>query len=106
MHTSHLGSRPAAARTRPLPSLSPCLAPTPRAPTVVTSAGRAPSAFNLYTKERYAAIKGQLESQKKDAKLADVTAIIRKEWSSLDDKKKQPYVSESQKRKEQVASAR
>uniref|UniRef100_A0A7S3RAF1 HMG box domain-containing protein n=1 Tax=Dunaliella tertiolecta TaxID=3047 RepID=A0A7S3RAF1_DUNTE len=89
----------------PCPLRSPQVLPQ-RALHIVPAATRAPSAYSLFTKERYKPVMDELKKAKKEAKLADVTSIIREEWSKMNDKSKQPYVSQANKRKEEVASAK
>ncbi|KAF5834451.1 hypothetical protein DUNSADRAFT_8879 [Dunaliella salina] len=73
---------------------------------IASATTRAPSAYSLFTKDRYKQVMEDLKKQKKEAKLGDVTNVIRDEWKKMNDKSKQPYVSQANKRKEEVASAK
>ena len=93
------------------PVSRPALAPltvsqSRRGSLLVPCATRAPSALNLYTKDRYKEVQDQLKKADKPAKLGDVTSVIRGEWDKMDDKKRQPYTSKSDKLKEEVAAQR
>jgi hypothetical protein len=68
---------------------------------------RAPSAFNLFTKEKFSYIKQEIESKSGGkATLADVNVRLREMWGGLPDTLKTSYEKQAAQEKEKVAAAK
>jgi hypothetical protein len=67
---------------------------------------RAPTAFNLYTKDKFGLIKQEIERNGTKATLAQVNVRLREMWGSLPDTLKAPYEKKADEEKEKLVEAK
>ncbi len=75
-------------------------------PIVIEKLKRAPSAYNLFYKAKYAEVKTKLTTQKGSATLADCSKALYSQWSSLSAAQKAPFEKEAAVIKEKFETAK